>query len=77
MDQITDHSKSNDSTEKSSSRRNYTTRENMEEWYQRTRSDKETGKRKIRENILQRNHKPVDVRHLEQQCMIELIKRNY
>ena len=55
MDQITDYSKSNDSTEKSSSRRNYTTRE----------------------NILQKNHKPVDVKHLEQQYMIELIKKNY
>ena len=32
---------------------------------------------KIREKILQKNYKPVDVEHPGQQCMIELIKRNY
>ena len=33
--------------------------------------------RKIREKILQKNHKPVDIGHPRQQCMIKLIKRNY
>jgi len=33
--------------------------------------------RKIRENILQENHEPVDIKYPEQQHMMELIKRNY
>ena len=32
---------------------------------------------KIRERILQENHEPVDIGHLGQQRMMELIKRNY
>ena len=32
---------------------------------------------KIKERILQKNHEPVDIRHLEQQRMMDLIKRNY
>ena len=32
---------------------------------------------KIQEQILQENHELVDVEHLEQQKMLELIKRNY
>ena len=32
---------------------------------------------KIKEKILQENYDPVDVEHLEQQKMMELIKRNY
>ena len=46
MDQATDHSKSNDNTEKSSGRRNHTTRGNIKKQHQRTRSDKGTGKRR-------------------------------
>ena len=33
--------------------------------------------RKIRKKILQENHELVDVEHPGQQCIIELIKRNY
>ena len=33
--------------------------------------------RKLKEQILQENHDPVDIGHLGQQMMIELIKRNY
>jgi len=33
--------------------------------------------KKIREEILEKNHNSVDVGHLEQQRMLELIKRNY
>jgi len=33
--------------------------------------------KKIREEILERNHNLVDVGHPEQQRMLELIKRNY
>jgi len=33
--------------------------------------------RKIKEQILQENHNPVDVGYLEQQRMMELVKRNY
>ena len=32
---------------------------------------------KIKERILQENHEPVDIGHLGQQQMIDLIKRNY
>jgi len=32
---------------------------------------------KIKERILQENHEPVDIGHLEQQQMMDLIKRNY
>ena len=32
---------------------------------------------KIRKRILQENHNPTDVKHLEQQCILNLIKRNY
>ena len=32
---------------------------------------------KIRENILQENHKLADIKHPEQYQMMELIKRNY
>ena len=32
---------------------------------------------KIKEKILQENHEPVDIRHPEQQQMMDLIKRNY
>ena len=32
---------------------------------------------RIKERILQENYKPADVGHLEQQWMMELIKRNY
>jgi len=32
---------------------------------------------KIKERILQENHEPVDIRHLGQQQMMDLIKRNY
>ena len=32
---------------------------------------------KIRERILQKNHNPADVGYLEQQKMLELIKKNY
>jgi len=32
---------------------------------------------KIREKILQENHKPVDIKYPGQQQMIELIKQNY
>ena len=33
--------------------------------------------KKLKEKILQENHNSVDVEHLEQQRMLELIKRNY
>jgi len=33
--------------------------------------------KKFQEQILQENHDPVDIRHLGQQRMIKLIKRNY
>ena len=33
--------------------------------------------RKLKEQILQENHKPADVGHPEQQRMLELVKRNY
>jgi len=33
--------------------------------------------KRIQEQILQENHNSVDVEHLEQQKMLELIKRNY
>ena len=33
--------------------------------------------KKLTEKILQENHNSVDVEHLEQQRMLELIKRNY
>ena len=33
--------------------------------------------RKIKEQILQENHDPADVGHLEQQRMMKLVKRNY
>jgi len=33
--------------------------------------------RKIKEQILQENHNPADVGHLEQSRMLELIKQNY
>ena len=33
--------------------------------------------RKLREQILWKNHNPVDIGHLGQQKMIELVKRNY
>jgi len=32
---------------------------------------------KIREKILQENHKPIDIEHSGQHQMMELIKRNY
>ena len=32
---------------------------------------------KIKEKILQENHEPVDIEHLEQQQIMDLIKRNY
>jgi len=43
---------------------------------------KEDGRIYIQNNqkikkILQENHDPVDIRHLEQQQMMDLIKRNY
>ena len=33
--------------------------------------------KKLKEQILQENHNPVDVGHPEQQRMAELVKRNY
>ena len=33
--------------------------------------------KKIKEEILKKNHNSVDVRHPEQQRMLELLKRNY
>ena len=33
--------------------------------------------RKLKEQILQENHDPIDISHLEQQRMLELVKRNY
>jgi len=33
--------------------------------------------RKLKEQILQKNHDPVDISHLGQQRMLELVKRNY
>ena len=33
--------------------------------------------KKIKEEILKENHDSVDVRHPEQQRMLELLKRNY
>ena len=33
--------------------------------------------KKIKEQILQENHDPADVGYLEQQRMMELVKRNY
>ena len=32
---------------------------------------------RIRERILQENYEPADIGHLGQQCMMELVKRNY
>ena len=39
--------------------------------------DGQINNRKIKEQILQENHDPMNVGHPEQQWMIELVKKNY
>ena len=90
MDKKANNSRGRNDTRKSSGKKNHYIGRNMMKWNKRTgRRTIMGGKwnvdekiyipnnQKIKEKILQENHNPVDIRHLEQQWMMELIKRNY